>query len=377
MNRDKFFEMLLFYLKQLPQEEGFKIATFFSDMIEDSIEDGISEHDAVKALGNPEEIAVYILQNAYGITPDVGVYVPVQITHPTTVAPKADIAPPPENKEEILPDGSKIYTPGADNISQINISLKNFDLDISPSEDDKIHIKYIENERTATAITENDGILDFSLTDASNDGFPLKGLFGGKKKDATPIIVLQLPAKYNRNIYTACEGCAIKIQGITNINHIDCTTKNASIRIIDTNAVILSAKTTNHRITVTKVNVEKDLTVNTSNASIDVNKTKAESVSCKTSGSEITLAGVEVKNMIQALTSGAYIEIKEVIGNYIDLRTSGGKISGTVIGNINDYSITSKSTGGKSNLPNIPFGVKRLSAITSKEGINITFKDAN
>ena len=365
MTREKFFNMFLFYLKQIPQEEGFKAATFFSDMIDDKMEDGISEDAALKDLGAPDELAAYVLKNAYNITPEFGKYTDEPMQQPVMSIPTPTAA---ASKD-------KIYTSDSDDIKQINIRLKNLDAEVVVSKDDKIHIHYTESDHSALSINESNGLIDFSFLAGGNEGLGLKGLFGGKKKEATPVVLLEVPTKYKESLDITSDNGAVKIQGIANANIIECTTKNATIRVLDTNASCIHARTTNHRVTINNVSVEKDLSATTSNASIDVSKTIGESVACKTTGSEITLTSVDVKNMIQVSTTNAYIEIKEVSGNYIDLRTTGARISGTIVGNINDYSITSKSSGGKSNLPNIPFGVKRLSAVTSKDNINITFKE--
>lgn len=364
MNRDEFFKMLLFYLGQLSQEEGFKIATFFSDMIDDKIEDGIAADVALKELGDPRELASYILKNAYDITPELKQYVEEQ--QPQT----------PIHTETITPLGAqKDYAADCTNIKQININVRNVEINASPASDDKVHIKYTQTEQMTFAVSEAGGVLELIMTSGANEGFSLKGILGGKKKEAAPVVKLEVPPKYKENIVLNTENATIQVTGIANANVFECSTKNAALRVIDTTASSVHARTSGHRLTITNVNVERDISVSTSNASIDINKTNGESISCKTSGSEISLNDVEAKNMIQATTSNAYIAITKISGNYIDLRTTGGKISGTIIGNINDYSITSKSSGGKSNLPNIPFGVKRLSAVTSKENINITFQD--
>lgn len=364
MNRDKFFQMFLFYLGQLPQEEAFKVATYFSDMIDDKVEDGISAEAALKDLGDPKELASYILKEAYKLTPELGKYVEQQ-------QPQAPVSFEPS----VAANRQKDYTTDCANIKQINVNIKNIEINAVASADDKIHLKYTESENTTFAVSESGGSVDLVMTSGGNDGFALKGIFGGKKKEAAPVVRVEVPAKYKENIQLVTDGATIQVQGVANANILECVTKNATLRILDTNAASIRARTTNHRLTVTNVNAEKDVDVSTSSASIDINKTIGESVTCKTTASEISLNDVEAKNMLQATTTNAYIAITKISGNYIDLRTSAGKISGTIIGNINDYSITSKSSGGKSNLPNIPFGVKRLSAVTSKENINITFQE--
>ena len=50
-------------LKALPREESEERLNFFSEMIDDRMEEGLSEEEAVKAVGNVEDIISQILAN--------------------------------------------------------------------------------------------------------------------------------------------------------------------------------------------------------------------------------------------------------------------------------------------------------------------------
>ncbi|MCX7715199.1 MAG: DUF4097 family beta strand repeat-containing protein [Clostridia bacterium] len=368
MKRETYFNMLLFYLGQLPQEEAFKVATFFSDMVDEKMEDGMSEDAALESLGDPKRIASQVLLEAYGITPSLGEYV--------AAAEPSIMSEPVLGFDMMNASSNKNYTVEVKDVKQIIIDAKNIDIDVNLSSDEKIHVRYVESNTATYSVTRDDNILKVFCVSNSSDGFPLKGILSiNKKKDPTPNVILEIPAKYSDGIELNCENASTRVIGLVAPDSIMCNCKNGTVRIIDTNATVLYAKTSNYRVTVTNVNVVKDVNVSTSSASIDLNKVLAESILCKTNKSEISIKDATVKNMLQASTSDGYIDFKEVSGNYIDLRTTNGRISGTIVGNINDYSINSKTTGGKSNLPNIPFGVKRLSAVTTKENIHITFQD--
>lgn len=61
MTKLKFLLELEKKLSALPQEDIEERLTFYSEMIEDRVEEGISEEDAVAQIGNIEEIAAQIL----------------------------------------------------------------------------------------------------------------------------------------------------------------------------------------------------------------------------------------------------------------------------------------------------------------------------
>lgn len=63
MNRDEFLKALKDELKGLPESEVTQSLEFYSEMIDDRMEDGATEEDAVLSLGNVESIAREILLN--------------------------------------------------------------------------------------------------------------------------------------------------------------------------------------------------------------------------------------------------------------------------------------------------------------------------
>ena len=61
MNKAEFFKELQARLSGLPQAEADERFSFYNEMIDDRIEDGLSEEEAVAQVGTPEEIANQIL----------------------------------------------------------------------------------------------------------------------------------------------------------------------------------------------------------------------------------------------------------------------------------------------------------------------------
>lgn len=56
MNKQEFFAQLRKGLSGLPEEDAYERMTFYSEMIEDRIEDGITEEDAVQELGSVDAL---------------------------------------------------------------------------------------------------------------------------------------------------------------------------------------------------------------------------------------------------------------------------------------------------------------------------------
>lgn len=67
MNKSRFIRALSRRLRALPREEKQTSLAYYTEMIQDHMEEGMSEEQAVAMLGNVDEIAAQILQSA----PDV------------------------------------------------------------------------------------------------------------------------------------------------------------------------------------------------------------------------------------------------------------------------------------------------------------------
>ena len=83
MNKQEFLARLRKKLSGLPNKETEDRLTFYSEMIDDRMEDGLSEDEAVAAIGNLEEIVQQIL----GETP----------RPPVVVKPVKKAKPPKDN----------------------------------------------------------------------------------------------------------------------------------------------------------------------------------------------------------------------------------------------------------------------------------------
>ena len=57
MNKQEFLSLLKQKLSKLPKQEIKERITFYSEMIDDRVEEGLSEEEAVLEIGNIDEIA--------------------------------------------------------------------------------------------------------------------------------------------------------------------------------------------------------------------------------------------------------------------------------------------------------------------------------
>ena len=63
MNKDEFLARILSRLEGLPDEDIQQSVDYYSEIIEDKVEDGMTEEEAIQAIGSPEDIAEQILMD--------------------------------------------------------------------------------------------------------------------------------------------------------------------------------------------------------------------------------------------------------------------------------------------------------------------------
>lgn len=187
----------------------------------------------------------------------------------------------------------KSYTPDMQ-IHEINIDVRDREIEVSLSDDDQIHIMYYENSKEYYDISVSDNAV-LSMTSESNKEWT--DFIGGK------------PAAENRKI---------------------------RLQVPDTLVENLTLSTTNEKVTL---------------SSVSINGT-----TCITSnGGDIAFESLH-------------------IGSDLMLDVKNGDISGTLVGDYDDFSIRSEIKKGESNLPeNIEGGEKTLTVSSNNGDVEIGF----
>lgn len=181
-------------------------------------------------------------------------------------------------------------------INEINLDVRDREIEVSLSEDEYVHINYSENRKEYYDISVSDENV-LTMTSASDKEW--KDYIGGKPSAENRKISLQIP-----------------------------------------NALL------------------ENLTLSTTNEDISLPTFAVTgSISISSNGGNITFGSVDVGNAL-------YLSVKN------------GDISGTVIGNYDDFSIQSEIKKGESNLPdNKDSGGKMLNVTCNNGNISIDFQN--
>ena len=153
-------------------------------------------------------------------------------------------------------------------------------------------------------------------------------------------------------------------------------TSNASVQLdsVEINSDSL-VHTSNGKILASDVQIGQKGKFQTSNAGVEIKDSTADVFDLKTSSGSVDLTGIVVKERIIVQTSNGSILLSQVdTAKSIECITSNGSVRGTVVGAMEDFSITSKTSNGSNNLPSqTNHGEKSAVFKTSNANINIDF----
>jgi len=175
-------------------------------------------------------------------------------------------------------------------------------------------------------------------------------------------------------------------------------TSNGNVSINSITAENLEVITSNGKIAVENLSVENEFKFRSSNGKVCAENVKGKSFEIQTSNGKIVAVNADFQDSFKCRTSNGKIIAEAIRSNEIDLKSSNGKvfldrtvigssmkvktsngsITGTILGKREDFTIESKTSNGKNNLPeNISHtmqkGDKKLNIETSNGSIYIIF----
>ncbi|MDP4119568.1 MAG: DUF4097 family beta strand repeat-containing protein [Bacillota bacterium] len=266
------------------------------------------------------------------------------------------------------------YFDSSDGFNKISFNTKNTDINLEPSTDGKIHITYFESKYEKYSITKNGGSLEFQLND-THDFFHVYWLDFLFRPHS---ITIQLPNNVVTNLNLSTTNGKIHAGNVvlkrSDNTSIQLNTINGEISVSNFHSIEnISCQTTNGGITAENM-LNKSLTLITSNSKISANNCSAENeISCKTTNGGINITNTAA-GTIEIDTSNGGIRFDHANANSsFRCKTTNGSITGTILGKMSAYNITSSTTNGSNNLPNYNFGSKELTLLTTNGNINVDF----
>lgn len=349
MSKEQYLRKLRSLIHALPAEERRKVIDFYREMIEDKMESGKTERQAVEELGDAALLAQKILaenpnRKRYDGNRIAGVAVAsffavVIIGGVVFNGLKASgggwrMRNSANSAQGVEADEQKEETAPVSGVKKITVDAENRDVTVEQGGGDRIVVTYRTDSTQTFTFSNRDG--EVSLVNRDREKWNFFRFFDFSS------------ARHSQILVTVPKGYAGE----------------------------LHLHSSNGKISVGNVEQLTALTCNTSNAGVSLNKVRANSVALDTSNARVQMDGVEA-DTLSANSSNGSIEFSGLISPDILLDTSNSAIRGNIIGKETDYAIHTDTSNGSCTPASRSGGAKKLVAGTSNSSIAITFSETN
>lgn len=350
MTRELFLQDLNLALSSLAQEEAQSVLAYYSEMIDDRMEAGMSEEDAVNAMEPVEVIASRVLSEA-GVE---------------------------ENEEaEETDDPHKEIRRNAEAVQEMVILAEEQRVRLTTGDTDDVILRYCIDKGDVYQLHEENGVLTLEHKHRPMSSYKLD------------------PKKLTVDNFFDEIGKFIGSINLNNIIHINTDGEPRCIEVVLPRIFKgkISVHTSNARIIAEQVTCIGEMKLRTSNSRVVLTHIVAHQADIGTSNARILLEDVYVRRQLDAVTSNGRIvaqktvsddkmhlrtsngsvRVEEVDAKELVLKTSNSNIGGTLRGKAEDYAIQSGTSNGRNNLIDSADGEKKLIAKTSNANIAIEF----
>jgi DUF4097 and DUF4098 domain-containing protein YvlB len=256
-------------------------------------------------------------------------------------------------------------------VSGIVIDDSNMPMEITASKDDKVHVDYFENDKEFYEIIQSKSGTLVITKKTTRKWYDY--IFNIRLQSVK--LNVAVPADFSGDLSVKNSNGPIAVSNIK-AKTIDLSTSNGKITA---DAVTVSAKFTtassNGNLLLSKVTASEDIACNTSSGRISLDQVEGGAISLKTSNGGVVLKSVVSNKNILIKSSNGSVDFDSIrFATGLDCHTSNGSIKGTLPGKLADYAITSKTSNGKSNLPEKSgSGMKTVVIETSNGSIDVGF----
>lgn len=381
MTRTEYIRQLMEELSFLPEENRREATAFYMEMLDDRMEDGMEEAEAVAAMENPREIARRIreeggfeekkqgdiLQSAMALA-DRAIRMAGEAVEKARISETVEKALHDVEKMQETSSGrqgdyeEKTFSVDASAIRAICLEASNMPIRILPSEDAQMHLTYYTCDRDRyeagvehTAGMENGTLFLRHMGRNSSGFFRFSFNFGWVSRPVAPTVRLLIPRDALVDLFAETSNASIKAEGLSALCETILHTSNARIALENARCKTLNIRTSNARIVLTEVEAKGF-------------------VQGKTSNGRIVTQNLSCNGKIDLTTSNGRIEADILKAQEIALRTSNARISALLPGRQQDWQIESGTSNGKNNMPKFQAGEKPLHLHTSNGSLQADFR---
>ncbi len=403
MSKKVFLKKLGKALGSLPKDERAKTLSYYDELIEDRIEEGLSEEAAVAAMGDINDIANEIIadarergvelkkENGGGAVKVLAIILICVSIAAVLVAGGLFLTKAIGLGFSDLNSGSGEWREvkrefRIENGKTILADLKAYDIFWGTSEDDMVHMTYYENEKISFEVSENaEGV---SLIQKNK---PFRNIIGFYENRQA---IVTIPAGFEGNIVSHVTTGETRIDNISSPVSLEAHSTTGDIIIYDLSILGADFKLTTGDMKMGRCAFDGPLSVKGSTGDINIETVESRSLIISGTTLDTKLANIVTGELEVGCTTGnidfdtvkatsaflhattGHVGLKGFEANDIRIETTTGSVSGTLPGSIADYTIESRVSTGKNSLPeSFGNGEKKLVVKTTTGDVRIYFAD--
>lgn len=309
MNKQEFMKQLDTKFDNLIHSDAKKLLEYYSELIDDKIEDGINEDKVISSLGNIDLIAKKLIE-------ELNLSKSKKNTNTTN------------NINNFYIDSLKTCEFKVSDIELINIKVNYSDIIVEESYDENIYIEY--KSEYNELLCENKSIY---ITDVYNDSDSSVMFISGDK------IKIKIPQNSNIDLKINSLSGDVSVIDIKNIKFISIHTINGDIEIENTMVTFKLNIISGSGDVLFKDNKVNTFNVDTSSGDVNLIDSSFDNlVKLKSSSGDISVNNcVYNDNVVVKVTSGDFVSQSMTINRNIDIKTVSGDGKVCVIGSYTDF----------------------------------------
>lgn len=370
MTKNEFISRIAAGLSSLPPAEIHRTISYFDEMIQDRMEEGTPEEEAVRSIGDPDVIASEILSE-------------------TGEMKTREDAP-----EIVTARKRRTYETDGAELSSIRAVDGDTKIEVIPSEDGRVRIHHTVLPRLDYIFKQGNGVLSVTKRDQRRWYERMRpSLLSGADH-----LVIEVPRASSLSLFLKTSNSTITVRDISAGELTGVTGNGRFLFERVTSGGKIDLKTTNGPVTVTECTAGGTLSCLTANGRVMFSSAVAEKISAGTTNAPMIFDRVTSDGAFTAETSNGKIVAETVkAGDALSLHssngsirfsglrfektleavTSNGTIEGVLSGSAKDYSYHCHTTNGKCTLPEeMKIGEKEVRLRTSNGSICVTFEES-
>lgn len=325
MRKEEFLSALRYELRDIASEDLRQIEEYYEELILDGVEQGYSEEEILKGFGSPQDVAKRVRAEYGGM-----------IVYAGSV------------RDEDAPDYK-----ASDMVHTIRIEATNMRIRVRSVETGPVRVLFKPRDNNdKVTFSEEDGIFSFK--------HEVKGLFHLNWLNLFldfNILIVEIPKNFAGKLVLRTSNASIKAANLMRLTKGEFTTMNGKITLKNIYA--------------------DEVFIKTANSFIDMTSLNGRRLEAITNNGNVSAKECSFPEGILLQTKNGFVTGKHLISNNISMQSCNGSITGTVIGNIHDYTVESHTVNGSNNLDCAAelCGPKRLTAKTTNGRIHVEFVD--